>query len=383
MLEIDDPPIRAVSHRRALRDRARVAARRAVRRSARRRQPAAAGAQRAPVLPSIPSGPDKGQHLLAVQNTTTPVGLDQLADITRLPQQQRLQLDHLRARRGPRRQRPGAQRGAAARRSGAAADRPGDRRAGRARTGCWPASPTSPTGSSSRSRHSARTSADSSSTSATVAGAAAAQGAAIEDNLEAFPPFLRQLKPAARAPDKAVAPDRLRARSRSAAQAPSINASLKGLGPLATSAIPGAENAGQRRAARGVRRSRGSTESCRQLLSLAKPLQPLAVEPRGAVEQLRQRRRHRGRDAVHLLLHRRGQRRGRARPLRALELRGRQLLGALELSGRRLRLDVRDDDRRQGRGQANPAHRRQAIRPAAKRRIPDATKALLDYLLSP
>ena len=49
-------------------------------------------ASAAPPLAAIASGPDQGQHLLGVQNTTTPVGLDQLADITRLPQQQRLQL---------------------------------------------------------------------------------------------------------------------------------------------------------------------------------------------------------------------------------------------------------------------------------------------------
>src|SRR5262249_24669378 len=55
-------------------------------------QPVESGTPQAPALSSIASGPDKGPHPLGVQNTATPVGLDQLADITRLPQQQRLQL---------------------------------------------------------------------------------------------------------------------------------------------------------------------------------------------------------------------------------------------------------------------------------------------------
>ena len=51
-----------------------------------------AGVPPPPALAAIASGPDKGQHLLPVQNTTTPVGLDLLNDITRLPEQERLRL---------------------------------------------------------------------------------------------------------------------------------------------------------------------------------------------------------------------------------------------------------------------------------------------------
>ena len=99
-------------------------------------QPRRGGCSPRRALAAIASGPDKGQHVLPVQNTTTPVGLDLLADITRLPAAAAPAADHLGARRGAGRQRAGAQRGAAARRPGAAADRPGDRRARRARTGC-------------------------------------------------------------------------------------------------------------------------------------------------------------------------------------------------------------------------------------------------------
>ena len=55
-------------------------------------QPRAAGVPAAPPLPPIASGPDKGQHLLPVQNTTAPVGFDQLNNIMRLPERERLSL---------------------------------------------------------------------------------------------------------------------------------------------------------------------------------------------------------------------------------------------------------------------------------------------------
>ena len=45
-----------------------------------------------PPLRQIASGPGAGQHLLPVENNTTPVGVDLINNITRLPQQERLRL---------------------------------------------------------------------------------------------------------------------------------------------------------------------------------------------------------------------------------------------------------------------------------------------------
>ena len=236
-------------------------------------QPVAAGAQRAPVLPSIASGPDKGQHVLGVQNTTTPVGLDQFADITRLPQQQRLQI--IISGLGAGLAGNGHELNAALLRADPALQQTDQAIAVL----------------SSQNRVLARLTGESDRILkplaaqrahvggfikhvATVAGAAAAQGAAIEDNLRAFPPFLRQLKPAAvrltrlsRQIDSALQP--------LGAQAPSINASLQGLGPLATSGIPAVKTLGNV-AQRGESTFPRINGVVRQLLSLAKPLQPLA-----------------------------------------------------------------------------------------------------------
>lgn len=55
-------------------------------------QPRADGTPLPPALPAIRSGPGKGEHLLPLQSTTTPVGMDLLNDIMRVPQQQRLRL---------------------------------------------------------------------------------------------------------------------------------------------------------------------------------------------------------------------------------------------------------------------------------------------------
>lgn len=45
-----------------------------------------------PELPAITSGDAEGQHLLSVENTTTPVAVDLINNVTRLPEQQRLRL---------------------------------------------------------------------------------------------------------------------------------------------------------------------------------------------------------------------------------------------------------------------------------------------------
>ena len=55
-------------------------------------QPRAVGAQEPPPLNKITSGPGKGQHLLPVTNTSTPVDVDLIGNVLRKPFQQRLTL---------------------------------------------------------------------------------------------------------------------------------------------------------------------------------------------------------------------------------------------------------------------------------------------------
>ena len=55
-------------------------------------QPRPQGAQPAPELPKITSGTGKGQHLLPVQNTSRPVDIDLIGNITRLPFRERLSI---------------------------------------------------------------------------------------------------------------------------------------------------------------------------------------------------------------------------------------------------------------------------------------------------
>ena len=342
-------------------------------------QPVAAGARRAPVLPSIASGPDKGQHLLGVQNTTTPVGLDQFADITRLPQQQRLQI--IISGLGAGLAGNGQELNAALLRADPALQQTDQAIAVL----------------SSQNRVLARLTSESDRILkplaaqrahvggfikhvATVAGAAAAQGAAIEDNLRAFPPFLRQLKPAAvrltrlsRQIDSALQP--------LGAQAPSINASLQGLGPLATTGIPAVKTLGNvaQRGESTFPRIKGTVQ---QLLSLAKPLQPLAsnlaalsssFDNAGGIE-----------DVMRFIYYYTGAVNGE-------DALGHYVRSSFEVGS----CSARSSSQVGGCGstfatttvakaaakQSAPAARQSA--PAAKRRIPDATRALLDYLLSP
>ncbi|HTE58789.1 MAG TPA: MlaD family protein [Solirubrobacteraceae bacterium] len=53
-------------------------------------QPRADGAELPPELPAIEDGPGAGQHLLGVDHTVTPVGVDLINNVMRLPQRERL-----------------------------------------------------------------------------------------------------------------------------------------------------------------------------------------------------------------------------------------------------------------------------------------------------
>jgi phospholipid/cholesterol/gamma-HCH transport system substrate-binding protein len=238
-------------------------------------QPRHAGVPAPPPLAAIGSGPDKGQHLLPVQNTTTPVGLDQLADIARLPQQQRLQLII----------------------SGLGAGLAGNGHALNA--ALVRADPALAQTNrvimvlANQNRLLARLTTDSDRILAPlarqrahvggviqhlseVAGAAAQQGQLLQQSLARLPPFLRQLRPAAQRLSL-LAGQMIPALGVLHAHAPEINASVRGLGPLVRASIPAFQTLG-RVAQRGERVFPRINSVARELLRLATPLQPLAAE---------------------------------------------------------------------------------------------------------
>ena len=236
-------------------------------------QPRSPGMPAAPPLPAIASGPDKGEHLLPVQNTTTPVGLDLLADTTRLPQQQRLQL--IISGLGAGLAGNGQELNAALERADPALQQTDEVIAVLAR----------------QDRLLARLIDESDQILAPlatqrahlggfiqhageVAVAAAQQGQAIEQSLTDFPPFLRQLAPAAVRLTN-LAEQMTPALQSLQAQAPAINATVSGLGPLAIAGIPAFRTLGNV-AQRGESVFPRINSVAAQLLRLGIPLLPLA-----------------------------------------------------------------------------------------------------------
>lgn len=238
-------------------------------------QPRAPGAAAPAPLPAIRAGPSQGQHLLPVTDTTTPVGLDLLNNIMRLPQRERLRL--IIAGLGAGLDGNGQELNAALRRADPALQETdkviavlaGENRT-LARLTDESAQVLAPLAAQRAHlggfiRH-----------AGTVAVASAQEGAAIQQNLADFPPFLRQLKPAA---DRLshLATQMSPALQSLAAHAPAINAALRGLGPLADSSIPALKTLGSV-AQRGQTVFPKAHAVAAQLLALGKPLLPLATD---------------------------------------------------------------------------------------------------------
>jgi ABC-type transporter Mla subunit MlaD len=238
-------------------------------------QPRPSGQPVPPPLAAIGSGPNHGQHLLPVTNTTTPVGLDLISDITRLPQQQRLQL--VIAGLGAGLDANGQELNAALLRADPALQQTDQVIAVLA----------------NQDRTLAQLTDDSSRVLAplaaqrahlggfiqhagAVAAASAQEGQAIQQSLAAFPPFLRQLKPAA---DRltGLAEQMTPALQALHAQAPAINAAVSGLGPLALSSIPAFKTLGNV-AQRGQTVFPRINPVAHQLQQLSKPLLPLTSD---------------------------------------------------------------------------------------------------------
>lgn len=238
-------------------------------------QPRAPGTPQPPPLPAVTSGPNKGEHLLPVQSTTTPVGFDLVQDINRLPEAQRLRL--IIAGLGAGLAANGQELNAALQRADPALQQTDhviavlasqDRTLARltdesARVLAPLAAQRAHLGGFFR--HAGE-----------VAVASAREGRAIEQNLADFPPFLRQLRPAtARLTN--LAEQMTPALQSLQAQAPAINASLEGLGPLADSSIPALQSFGSL-AQRGETIFPRVHTLAGQLLALGRPLVPLATD---------------------------------------------------------------------------------------------------------
>jgi ABC-type transporter Mla subunit MlaD len=232
-----------------------------------------AGTQPPPALPAIASGEGRGEHLLPVQNTTAPVGLDQLADITRLPQQQRLQL--IVSGLGAGLAGNGQELNAALRRADPALQQTDRVIAVLANQDRLLARLTDQS-----DRILAPLAAQRAHVGGViqhvglVAAAASLRGRVIEQNLLAFPPFLRQLTPAARRLT-ALSEQMVPALQVLRAQAPAINTALVGLGPLAKSSIPALKTLGNV-AQRGESVFPKIHDVVSELVRLGKPLLPVA-----------------------------------------------------------------------------------------------------------
>jgi phospholipid/cholesterol/gamma-HCH transport system substrate-binding protein len=238
-------------------------------------QPRAPGVAPAPSLPAIATGPNKGQHLLPVQNTTSPIGVDLIQNITRLPQQERLRL--IIAGLGAGLAGNGEELNAALLRADPALQQTDKVIAVLASQDQTLARLTDESAQILKPLAAQRVHIGGFITHAgTVAVASAQESQAIQEGLQAFPPLLHQLGPAANRLT-ALADQMTPALESLLAQAPAINASLINLGPLATTSIPALKSL-------GTVAQKGETVFPRayplagQLLSLSKPLEPLSKD---------------------------------------------------------------------------------------------------------
>jgi ABC-type transporter Mla subunit MlaD len=236
-------------------------------------QPRAPGAAPPPPLKAIASGPDKGQHVLPVQNTTTPVGVDLLQNINRLPERERLRL--IITGLGAGLDANGQDLNAALKRADPALQQTDQVIAVLARQDRILADLTDESARVLQPlvaqrqhiggfiRH-----------AGVVAVASGQESQAIQQNLKDLPPFLRQLKPySARLTN--LAQQMTPALRTLQSYAPQINSAVSGLGPLTRASIPALQTLGDV-AARGQRVFPRAHRVVQQLLALGKPLLPLA-----------------------------------------------------------------------------------------------------------
>jgi ABC-type transporter Mla subunit MlaD len=236
-------------------------------------QPRADGEPLPPELARIEDGPGAGQHLLDVEHTVTPVGIDLVGNIMRLPQQERLRLiiNELGAGLAGN----GEALGAAIRRADpalrqadelvkvlAAQDELLGRLVDESDAVLAPLAERR-AALGGFIEHAGDT-----------AAAAAGEGEALEASLDRLPAFLRELGPAA---DRfgALAREMTPAVRTLADEAPAVNASIRRLGPFAEAATPSVVTLGDL-ADRGRRTFPAVEPLAGDLGALGKPLRPLA-----------------------------------------------------------------------------------------------------------
>jgi virulence factor Mce-like protein len=244
-------------------------------------QPRPSGSPAPPPLAAIGSGPYRGQHPLGVQNTTTPVGLDLLNDIMRLPEAERFRL--IIAGLGAGLAGNGQELNQALRRADPALEQTDHVIAVLASENHTLAQLTDDSARVLAPLAAQRQGLGSFiSHAGTVAAASASESRAIAQNLQDFPAFLRQLRPYSNKLSQ-LADQMTPALQSLQAQAPAINASVHGLGPLAKRSIPAFVSLGGL-ARRGQSIFPRTHRLARQLLALSGPLLPLASDL-GAVAQ--------------------------------------------------------------------------------------------------
>jgi ABC-type transporter Mla subunit MlaD len=208
-----------------------------------------------------------------VQNTTTPVGFDLLQDITRLPQQQRLQL--IISGLGAGLDANGQDLNAALERADPALQQTDRVIAVLARQDRVLANLTDESARILQPLAAQRQHIGGFIQHVgTVASASAQQQRALAENVRDLPPFLRQLKPAA-IRLTGLAQQMTPSLQTLEANAPQINTAVRGLGPLAKAGTPALTTLGAV-AERGKRVFPEAHRVTEQLLELGKPLVPLA-----------------------------------------------------------------------------------------------------------
>jgi ABC-type transporter Mla subunit MlaD len=236
-------------------------------------QPRAAGAPLPPPLARVQSGRGKGEYLLPVQNTTTPVALDLVGDTLRLPYRQRLTLIINELGAGL------AGHGTALRQAIHRADpalQQTDRvlaiLASQNRT-LADLAQNSDTALAPLASERARA-ADFIARASATGAATAARGGDLERVLQKLPGFLRALTPTARQLGQTA--DQITPALNSLhAQAPAINTFVRGLGPFSTAALPAFRELGKT-ADVGSRALTVSKPVIDDLATFGKNLSPLA-----------------------------------------------------------------------------------------------------------
>jgi ABC-type transporter Mla subunit MlaD len=239
-------------------------------------QPRAPGAPVPPPLPKIKSGTGKGEHLVPVTQTTTPVDIDLINNILRRPYSERLslilgELGTTVAGRGAdlnsviRRADPALQQtdkvlSIIAQQNQALADLARD-----SDTSLAPLA-------ASRQQV-----ADQFTQANTVAQATASQGDALERNFQLFPPFLRELQTTSRKLGN-FADQASPVFEDLGAQAPSINRFFQTLGPFSTAGIPAFQTLG--------RAATFGTPASKALLPTTKLLRTFAAQAKPAAANL-------------------------------------------------------------------------------------------------